>query len=158
MDRHSGGLPATVPARRVGTERHHGFASQARFERFAEVQTQLAFLLSDSQHDSQHDSLLIPREYRSQKTKALICSLCFCSGNSKKSRRGGSCEILQRTWAASQGTPQQAWSQPRGYDFLRILRSSLATNRSGSSDYTDNPSADLRCVQGPIGRGSPWLR
>ena len=75
-----------------------------------------------------------------------------------KSQCGKSREILPSLGAENPGIAQKGRLQPRRHDLLWLLGPPLATDRGRTSDYGDNPSANLRDVPGLDGEAGSRIR
>ena len=64
-----------------------------------------------------------------------------------KPPRARRAEVLQSAGATYPWTAQEAWIQPRRYDFVRVLGSALAADRSGQTHHSPHAPTHLRCVQ-----------
>jgi hypothetical protein len=60
-----------------------------------------------------------------------------------KPSRGRSNEIFPRAWAANSRSTEEAGLQPGGHDFLRLLRPTLAADRSRPAYHNANGSPNL---------------
>lgn len=65
-------------------------------------------------------------------------------------RVGDSCEstvVLCPARETNSRIAKKAWVQSRGYDFVRVFRTALATNRSWPSDNSFDSAPHLRSIQ-----------